>query len=395
MHSSSTEQVEYLDPGPTGDIISEDSYQQPLLIFFVSEDWYFCSHRLPLAVAAKNSGFNVAVITRIRNHENEIRKAGIRIIPFELDRSGTNPINDIVTIAKLVKLYRREQPCIIHNVALKPVIYGSLAARFSGRPHIINALTGLGWVFTSHSIKARILRKFISKVLGNILKSTDVILQNKTDAELIANLHITRTHLIGGTGVDITNFYPAPEPEGLPLVVLPARMLWDKGIGDFVEAARILNSKHIAAKFILVGSPDPKNPSSIPEKVLSDWNKQGVVESWGYRKDMPNVFRSAHIVCLPSYREGLPKVLMEACASGLPIVTTNVPGCRDIVKPGINGLLVPARQPEALAESLEKLISDKNLRKNMGKRGYELAIKHYTQDKIISETLEVYREVLG
>ncbi len=374
---------------------SADLEQRPLLIYFVSEDWYFCSHRLQLAKAALNAGFDVAVITRIDKHGNTIRQAGIRIIPLELDRGGMNLFTDLATISKLIHIYKHERPNIIHNVALKPVMYGSIAAKFSRVPYTINALTGLGWVFTSQSLRARVLSRIVISILRYLLKPSYVILQNKSDAELVNNWHIPRTYLIRGAGVDTEIYTPSPEPGGLPLVILPARMLWDKGVGEFVQAAKILKNKNIAARFILIGKPDPKNPSSIPEKQLSDWEKQGIVESWGHCKDMPTIFNNTHIVCLPSYREGLPKVLMEACASGRPIITTDVPGCRDIVKTEFNGLLVPPRNPEALAQALGRLISDQELRHIMGKRGSTLAINKFSQDQVISETLSVYQEALG
>ncbi|HIP69721.1 MAG TPA: glycosyltransferase family 1 protein [Chromatiales bacterium] len=395
MCSTKTIKPSFINANASNDKQITNSGKRPSLIFFVSEDWYFYSHRLPLAKAAQNAGFDVAVITRINDHENIIRQAGIRIIPFELDRGGMNLFTDLSTITKLIHIYKHERPDIIHNVALKPVMYGSIAAKFSGVPHTINALTGLGWLFTSQSLKARVLSRIVIKILRYLLKSSHVILQNKSDVGLVNNWRIPRTYLVEGAGVDTEIYRPSSEPEGIPLVILPARMLWDKGVGDFVQAAKILKNKNVEARFILVGSPDPKNPSSVSQKQLSDWEVEGVVELWGHRTDMPVVFRNIHIVCLPSYREGLPKVLIEACASGRPIVTTDVPGCRDIVSTKFNGLLVPPHNSEALAQALGRLISDQELRQSMGKRGRKLATQKFSQDQIISETLSVYQEALG
>lgn len=380
-------------PPPAGKQTAHSGHRK-LLIFFVSEDWYFCSHRLPLAIAAKNAGYDVAVITRINKHENIIRRAGIRIIPLELDRGGMNPFKDLVTITRLIHIYQHEHPSIIHNVALKPVMYGSIAARYSGDTRTINALTGLGWIFTSKDLKARLLSHFVIKLLRYLLKPSHVIIQNRTDLDLVNNWQIPRTYLIRGAGVDTKAYRPSTEPGGIPLVILPARMLWDKGIKEFIEAAKIIKNRNVSARFILIGRPDPNNPSSIPEKKLAQWEKQGVIETWGHRKDMPAIFRNANIVCLPSHREGLPKVLMEACASGRPIVTTDVPGCRDIVKTEFNGLLVPPRNSKALARALERLILDQDLRSSMGKRARKIAIDNFSQDQIISETLSVYQKAL-
>lgn len=371
----------------------------PKLFYFVTEDWYFCSHRLPLAVAAQDAGYDVAVVTHVNEHAETIRRAGIRLIPFNLSRRGMNLVPELATLARLVMLYRRERPDLVHHVAMKPVLYGSLAARLSGVPRVVNALAGLGYVFTSGQPKARLLRPVIGSMFRGILdnRGSRLILQNPDDHALFIRKRIIsedRIRLIRGSGVDTTTFFPTPEPSGIPVVVLASRMLWDKGVKEFVEAAAKLKNLGIDARFVLVGDTDPHNPSAIQTDQLTAWHTEGVVEWWGRCDDMSEVFEQSHIVCLPSYREGLPKVLLEAASCGRPVVTTDTPGCREVVRNGENGLLVPLRNMAELADTLQFLIENPELRKKMGKRGREIAVNEFTVEKVVSETMSVYRELL-
>lgn len=364
----------------------------PKLLFFVTEDWYFCSHRLALAVAAREAGFGVVVVTRVREHGEVIRRVGLDLIPFEISRRGLNPFWELGALTRLTALYRREKPDLVHHVAMKPVLYGTLAARVAGVPHIVNALAGMGWLFTSANLMARLIKPLVRLAFRFLLRQTSVIVQNPDDAALVAGMGLGRTRLIRGSGVDTELFLPGIEPTGTPLVMLPARMLWDKGVGEFVEAARLLKARGVVACFALVGEPDPENPASVSEAQLAAWHAETAVEWWGQRTNMPQVFARAHIVCLPSYREGLPKALLEAAACGRPIVTTNVPGCREIVRDGDNGLLVPVCDAPALAEALARLIADPDMRRRMGERGRALVVGEFSQERVIVETLAVYRE---
>lgn len=367
----------------------------PKLLFFVTEDWYFCSHRLALAVAAREAGFEVVVVTRVREHGEVIRRAGLDLIPFEISRRGMNPFMELGTLTRLAALYRREKPDLVHHVAMKPVLYGTLAARLAGVPHIVNALAGMGWLFTSAKLMARFIKPLVRLTFRFLLRQTSVIVQNPDDAALMAGVGLGSVRLIRGSGVDAEVFRPEPEPTGTPLVVLPARMLWDKGVGEFVEAARQLKARGIVARFALVGEPDPENPATVSEAQLDAWHAETVVEWWGQRADMPQVYAQAHVVCLPSYREGLPKALLEAAACGRPIVTTDVPGCREIVRDGDNGVLVPVCDAPALAEAMARLIADPDMRRRMGERGRALAVGEFSQERVIAETLVVYREAMA
>lgn len=367
----------------------------PKLLFVVTEDWYFVSHRLALAVAAKKEGFDVAVATRVGEHDETIRAAGIRLIPFSLSRRRGNPLREV---AALMRLYCRERLDIVHHVALKPVLYGALAARLAGVPHVVNAVAGLGWLFTSTKGMMRLVRPAVRWILAWLLNARGslTIVQNPDDRALLIDAHlpVTRLRLIRGAGVDTTSFHPVPEPSGSVCIVLATRMLWDKGVGEFVEAARLLTQAGVKARFVLVGNPDPGNPTSVPLATLRAWHGDNGLEWWGRRDNMQDVFRSAHIACLPSYREGLPKVLLEAAACGLPIVTTDAPGCREIVRSGDNGLLIPVRDAQALAQALRILIDDENLRAKMGRRAREIVLAEFSQEQVIAETLAVYQELI-
>jgi len=371
------------------------------LLFLVTEDWYFCSHRLPIARAARNAGFEVVVATRVGKHTSCIQEEGFRLIPLSMRRRGKNPIREVLTILEILKIYRREKPILVHHVAIKPAIYGSLAARFAQVPIVVNALAGLGFVFSSDNVKANLLRPWI-KIAFRLLFNMEcgkLILQNPDDRNLLTEsglLSRDRTVLIRGSGVDVARFKASPEPEDRPIVVtMIARMLLDKGVIDFVEAARILKRKDVSIRAVLVGAPDFENPASISEHQLLAWQLEGVIEWLGQRSDIPGVLAESHIAVLPSYREGLPRTLLEAAACARPIIATDVPGCREIVQHGKNGLLVPVKDPYALADAIEQLVTDKAMRQRMGRMGRELVKTEFTESIVVHKTLGLYRSMLG
>jgi glycosyltransferase involved in cell wall biosynthesis len=367
------------------------------LLFFVTEDYYFVSHRLALAVAARDAGYDVSVVTRVRAHGDIIRQAGLRLIPFENARSGLNPLNEVRTLWRLVRLYRLERPDIVHHVAMKPVLYGSLAARCAGRPGVINAMAGMGWLFTSATGLGRWLQPAVRWALRLAVTTGIAVVQNEDDERLLVRFGVppSRIRRVAGSGVDLQRFRPTPPPSGVPVIVLPARMLWDKGVGEFVDAAQGLLRKGVNARFLLAGEPDPANPATVPPDRLSNWVRGRAVDHLGWVADMPALLAGCHIVCMPSYREGLPKSLIEAAAAGRPIVTTDVPGCRAVVGHGDNGFLVPPRNAGALADALERLIDDPSLRQQMGARGRARAEQQFGLDLVIQQTLAIYREVQG
>lgn len=369
------------------------------LLFFVTEDWYFCSHRLPLAMAARAAGHDVALATRVHRHGAEIASAGIRLLPLPLSRGGRNPLSEWRTVWSLYRILRRERPDILHNVAMKPVLYGSLAARLAGTPHVVNALAGLGHIFTDRD-RAGWLRRFIKLAFRWLLKGHGrVIVQNPDDLRLLRDAGAIapgQATLIRGSGVDLALFQPCPEPAGVPIVTLASRLLWDKGVGEFVAAAESLRQAGVQARFVIVGEPDPENHSSIPVEQLMAWRDAGQVEWWGQRQDMPAVLAGSAIVCLPSYYgEGVPKVLLEAAATGRPIVTTDMPGCREAVADGENGLRVPPRDVPALATALRTLLEDAGLRQRLGRHGRLRAEREFGVERVNAQTLELYRAMLN
>jgi len=369
--------------------------RQPKLLFFITEDYYFLSHRLPLAIAARDRGYDVVIVSRENRHGPLIRRHGFRLIPFDSARSGINPLTDIPRIIRLTSIYRRERPDIVHHVAMKPVLYGSVAARLSGCGAIVNALTGMGWLFTSRTGLAAWLKPFVQRALGRAARQGIALVQNEDDAALLRQLGVddARIRVVAGSGVDVQRFRPTPIPCGTPVVVMHARLLWDKGVGEFVEAARMLRARGVTARFLLAGETDAQNPARIASAQIDAWKRDGAVEFLGQVDDIPALLAQSTIVCLPSHREGLPKSLIEAAAAGRPIVTTDVPGCRAVVRHGDNGLLVAVRDAKALADALATLLADPELCKAMGARGRERAEREFATDIVINHTLAVYREV--
>lgn len=371
----------------------------PAIAFFVTEDWYFCSHRLPLAVAALNAGYAVFVITRVTSHGDVIASAGLNLIPIELSRRSRNPFKEAATLKQLIGIYKSVQPQIVHHVALKPVIYGSIAARVSRVPGVVNALAGMGYLFSSTATKARLLRPVVRTVFRMLLNNARarLILQNPDDVEMICGSGIvdaSRVKLIMGSGVDTNEFQHHAEPGGTPTVLLASRMLWDKGVGEFVDAARILNREGVVARFVLAGVGDDENPGSIRASQLEAWQAEGDVEWWGRCSAMPAVIAGAHIVCLPtSYGEGVPKVLIEAASCGRPIVATDAPGCREIVQDGTNGILVPVKDVGALVEAIRELLSSPDTRRSMGNAGRRLVTEKFSLGAVIEQTLAVYESM--
>lgn len=370
------------------------------ILFLVTEDWYFYSHRLPLAIAAKKAGHEVVVLTRVRDHGTRIREHGIEVVPLGFSRRDRNPFKEAIFILRLARMYRHLSPDLVHHVALKPVLYGSLAALLSGRAKVINAIAGLGYLFVSRSLSIRLLRPWITMALRFLLNRGKgaVIVQNSDDAELLIDQEIVsqeRLVLIRGSGVDTGMYCYVPEPTGFPVIVLPARLLWSKGVGEFIDAAKVVKRQGISARFVLVGEPDVDSPDAISLEIVDKWQSDGIVEWWGRRDDMPSVYAQSHIVCLPSYREGLPKSLLEAAACSRPIVTTDVPGCREIVRHEENGFLVPVRDVDELARALINLIGNSDRRKAMGERGREIAISEFRIEKIVEQTLALYKDVLN
>lgn len=336
------------------------------LVLVVNSDFFFLSHRLPLALEARRRGWDVTIVAPDTGRADEVRAHGLRFIDFPLSRSGTGPWAEARSVAFLRRTYRALRPTVVHHVTSKPVVYGSLAATGLRDTAVVNAVTGLGYTFIQkgpHHPFRRLLEGLYRIALRGPRRWA--IFQNDDDASLFQRLGLVgadRSVLIRGSGVDTAAFAASDEPPGVPVVLLPARLLWDKGVGEFVEAARQLRAQGVEARFALVGKVDPGNPAAITEQELQAWLAEGVVEWWGYRADMPAVLREATVVVLPSYREGLPKAMLEAGAVARARITTDVPGCRDAVAHEATGLLVPPRDAGALADAIARLLGDPALR---------------------------------
>ena len=367
------------------------------LLFVVNVGWFFLSHRLPIALAARRAGFEVHVACGIDSPEEarEIESHGIHFHRLSLPRAGLSPWRELRVIRELHALYRRLRPAVIHHVTIKPVLYGGLVCRFGHRGRVVHAIPGLGYVFLSRSLGGRVLRRF-TRILYRIALSgadTRVIFQNRDDLDAFVEGGLVSADsavLIRGSGVDLQVFHPREEPPGPIGVLLPARMLRDKGVFEFIEAASLLRGRGLNVRFVLAGGVDEDNPAAIPAGELRAAAAAAGVEWWGHRRDMVEVYSSMHIVCLPSYREGLPKSLLEAAAMGKPMVATDVPGCREVVIPGRSGVLVPVRDARALADALEALIADRPTRLALGQGARRLCEAEFGVAAVVEKTLRLY-----
>ncbi|MDR0234258.1 MAG: glycosyltransferase family 4 protein [Zoogloeaceae bacterium] len=374
----------------------------PRLLFVVNDIAYFLSHRLPIALAARDAGFEVHVAAPQGGKEADLCDYGFTHHPWPITRSGRNPFAEIALIWKLMRIFRQVKPDVLHLITIKPVLYGGIAARFTGIGAVVAAVTGLGFVFSSGGLKASVLRFLATCLYRVALKHSRicVIFQNRDDAVLVsrlAALKCEKSCLIRGSGVDLAKYAFLPLlPSGeLPVVVLAARLLKSKGVPEFVAAARQLHGRGIKARFVLAGVPDAENPETVSEDFITACVREGVVEHWGYREDMPEVLARSVLVVLPSWREGMPKVLLEAAAVGRAVITTNAPGCRDAIVPGVTGLLVPPRDAEALADAMEQLLNDPERLQAMGKAGRELAEREFDVRGVVDRHLEIYRKLLA
>jgi glycosyltransferase involved in cell wall biosynthesis len=370
--------------------------RKPKLAMAIVEDWFFLSHFLERALAAREAGYDVTVLANDNGRAAEIRAAGLGFEAIPLKRRGLGPWGEFKTWRAIFLAYRRLRPDLVHQVGLKPILYGSLAARLIGLRSVINAPVGMGFVFTSQSFKSRLLRPLVQLALRALMNPRDskVVFENSDDLNASVAAGVVRAPdavLIRGSGIDVAAFpVPTHQADGPPVVSLVSRMLWDKGIGEFVEAARMLRAQGVAARFWLVGASDPQNPASIDDDQLRRWREEGPVEWLGHRDDIAAILAQSQIACLPSYREGLPKSLLEAMAAGLPIVSTDAPGCREAVRDGQNGLLVPPRDSAALAAALRRLIEDPGLRDRLGAAGRQRAEREFATSIVIAQTLAVY-----
>ena len=383
----------------------EKSPRRPRVVIVVNADHFFVSHRLRLGMALRDAGYDVTVVAGESTARSEIEREGLRFIALPIERGGRSPLKDLRTVLALVRIYLEERPDLVHHVTIKPVLYGTLAARLARVPAVVNAISGLGFVFIERPgdrWRESALRTLVQSAYRELLRSArvKVIFQNPDDMDTFAARGMLRREqavLVRGAGVDVTRFVPSPLPAGPPVVLVASRLLWDKGIGEFVEAARRLRSRGSPARFVLVGGTDRANPTSVPEQQVLQWVREEVVEWWGHKDagEMPAVLAGAHVVVLPSYREGLPLVLAEAAASGRACITADVPGCREIVREGENGWLVPVRDAGALADAIERALGDTEELARRGLAGRLRAEREFSSSRVLKETLALYDSMLG
>jgi glycosyltransferase involved in cell wall biosynthesis len=366
------------------------------ILLTANTDWYLYHFRLSLAKFLRDHQFEVVFVSPQGKYTSKILAEGFRWIPWNLGRKTIAPWRELTSILDIMAIIRKEKPDLIHNHTIKPVIYGSLAARMIGKQVVINSITGRGYVFQSNTINVKLLRKLTVSLYRLAVKNpyNTLIFENRADKQFFTKLQIAnpeRSYIIPGVGIDPDYYQPMPEPEGTPLVVFAGRLLWSKGVNDLIQAARLLHPK-VNFRLALVGQPDPGNPTSIPEDMILSWVDEGVAEWWGWHEDIREVFYACHIITLPSLGEGLPTVLIEAAACQRPIIATDVPGCNDIVSHNVNGLLIAPNDPQQLAEALGILLSDRNLRLKMGKAGREIVINKFSTPIINSTTFELYNQ---
>lgn len=369
------------------------------LLFVVNVDWFFLSHRLPIALEAQRQGYQVHIATGLTDKLDELQSHGLVVHPLALDRSSAGLGNAWRTMVELWSVFRAVRPDVVHLVTIKPVLLGGLVARLAGVSAVVAAVSGLGFVFMAHGAKAAVRRWLVGGLYRVALghPNLKVIFQNPDDLRSlakVAHLPAAKVAMIRGSGVDLARYAHVPMPGGVPVVLLAARLLADKGVLEFVQAARLLKQRGCNARFVLVGTVDSANPTSFTDAEVSAWLHDGVVEWWGHRADMPQVLAAAHLVVLPSYREGLPKILLEAAACGRAVVTTDVPGCRDAVTPGVTGILVPARNFLALSDALEALINDPIRCRDMGDAGRLLAEHSFDVRRVVVKHLDIYQELI-
>ena len=370
----------------------------PRLLYVVSEDWYFLSHRLPMARAARDSGYDVHVATRVVDGAKAIEAEGFKlhVIPFARGRVG--PFAALQTIAALRRIHRDVHPVLAHHVALQAAVLGSLAA-IGCRTTCVNALTGFGFTFISESVKARLLKPLIVFLLRFLcMRGKNVALvQNPDDRDALLSLGITTNHiaLIPGSGVDVDRLQPMAEPAGTPTVAFVGRLLEDKGIRPLVAAIRQLQDRGTAINLLIAGDMDPANPSSVKTSELDEWTKSPGIAWAGHVNDIAEIWAKSHIAALPSRREGLPKALLEAAACGRPLVATDVPGCREVVIADKTGLLVPLDDRNALADAIGTLAASASLRARYGAAARILAVEKFSATAIGRQTTQLYDRLIA
>lgn len=372
------------------------------IVLFANTDWYLYNFRRSLALALQANGYEVLLLSPPGVYGEKLQSLGLRWEAVPMHRKSLNPVREAALVGYLVRRLRKERPDLVHGFTIKCAVYGSIAARLARIPARVNAVAGMGYVFTSSDLKARVLRPAVAALLKLALdgRCARLILQNPDDVALFEQARLVdpaRVALIPGSGVDCSRFTAVPgERSDRPLrVLLAARSLWDKGLAEYAQAARNLHAQGRDIHFLLAGTPDEGNPAAVPEATLRQWASEGTIDWLGHVDDMSALLASVDVVVLPSYREGLPKTLIEAAACALPLVTTDVPGCREVVTDEKDGLLIPPKDADALANAIARLHDSPELARKLGLAAREKALAEFDETIVIERTVEVYRSVLA
>ena len=371
------------------------------LLILINNLSFFCSHRLPIAEASLANGFDVVIgYSEVGSADPYLLMQKGFKVKFVPMHGGTNLLKDLKTFYTLWIFFKKEKPDIVHLVTIKPYLYGGIISRFTGVQNLVSAISGLGTLFVHKDLKSRFLRLLLYPLycLAFNHSNQKVIVQNEDDAKVLVRwgvLNSNKVRLIRGSGVNLKNFINLREPEGIPVICFAARLLVDKGVYEFVSAAKILKDRGVQARFCLAGDLDLNNPTSLNIKDLNNLKNESCIDILGFQKNIASLYARSHIICLPSYREGLPKTLIEAAAASRAVVTTDVPGCRDAIIPNNTGLLVPVKNSKKLADALQWLIEHPIERINMGKAGRKLAEKEFQIEKIVKNHLKIYQELIA
>ncbi len=369
------------------------------LLFIVNVDWFFISHRLPIALAAIENGYEVHLACGITNRKSELEALGIIVHPLSMSRSGTSLLKELKVIKEMNAVVKDISPDVVHLVTIKGAIYGGLVTRFKKIKTRVASISGLGFVFIDEGFKARFIRFLVTKLYRLALNSTNtkVIFQNENDKNIFIGHKIIKSKqslIIRGSGVDLNTYKYSPEPSGEKVIMFLARLLKDKGLVEFCDAATALKASGFKGRFVLVGDIDLHNPNSITQAELDSYIASGNIEHWGFSSNVPEVIAQSHIMVLPSYREGLPKSLIEAAACGRAVITTDVPGCRDAITANETGMLIPIKSSQAIVEAIQTLCDSNDKRDVMGKKGRQLAESCFDINDVINIHLSIYKEAI-
>lgn len=374
------------------------------VILLANTDWYLFNFRLSLAYMLRDRGFDVILLSPNGSYGPKLRDLGFCWEVMPMERRSLNPWREFGLVLWLARFFRRERPLLVHGFTIKGAVYGSLAARLAGVPIRVNAIDGMGYVFTSDQLRARMLRPVVRHVMRSAFhgERSAVILQNSDDVALFKHSRLAADRslrLIKGAGVNLTRYLPhgphVSQPRAPLRVVLAARLIWEKGIGEFVEASRMLRSEGRSVTFLLAGSPDEGNPAAIRRSQIEKWVCDGLLVWLGHVSDMPALLSDVDVVVLPSYyREGLPTTLIEGAACALPLITTDAPGCREVVtRNGEDGILIPARDAKALADAIRILDDDRALGVKLGLAARKRALEEFDESIVLGEMFAVYQEL--